>query len=476
MGNTIIGTGIALGKNIIPNEKLPNYLDLNDFDEERAGMSFPEFVAQKTGFLERRISDKDEKASDYMKMAAEDALEDAGLKSEDIGLIVTSTATPDDNQPNNAHKLQEDLGAMNHSHVIGLIEGCPGFNKSLHIADALMDKHSEYEYSLIVCGDLMSKIVGTHNCITGMTFGDGYGAFVLKKSDKILNSYGILSSYGKSDGERGKFLHVPIGGLLEMNNKGIKEFAIQKFDEATRSVLRREGIPINDIKYIIAHQASGHFIKNGCELLGILMDGRVLTNYERYSNTSQASTMILYHENKKKFKNGDIQIFTVFGAGLSWGSIAYRFFDYAQVPKEVAIVDDYPREAESLVDALKKHTKRDPSFETEVNYSVFESGESFVEAIHENPAKFHVAIVDQRMPGLSGLESTMQAKKIQKDIICAILTGQSEEEDYRNMVNYGGIATVMFKDFFDRRFDGDRFEHPNYLTFKNMLQKPYLFH
>ena len=338
----------------------------------------------------------------------------------------------------------------------------------------------------------MSSIVDKRHYITSPTFGDGAGAVVLKKASNDLNLYGLLSSYAKSDGERGNFLDVPAGGsfmpitpenvseiyekglfALQMQARDTKEFAIHKLEEATRYVLRREGLSVEDISWFLPHQASGPFIRSAVNALGLPYE-KVLTNLEKYSNTSQASTSILLHENVNKFKNGDLLAIASMGGGLGWGASLYRWFDYAKVPREVLIVDDEPEAAEGIVLALKGLTKRDNSFNTKINYNTAESGNEFIELIKINPAKYDIAIVDQRMPGMTGLEAIIRVRRLQKDLICCILTGQADDKDKQDMIRSGEIAELMYKPFLDPNIE-DRFKQPNYLTFKNIVEKPYLY-
>jgi len=491
MGHVIIGTGSYVPEKVVRNEDLLEYVNLSEYDEKRGG-PYPDFVERVMGFKERRIAADNQATSDLAYEAAKIALDTAGLNAIDLDLIIVSTASADKKAPNTASILQSKLGAGECSFAFDVGAACPGFVWGLHIADSMMNGYEAYNYALVIGAEKMSSIVDKRHYITSPTFGDGAGAVVLKKASNDLNLYGLLSSYAKSDGERGNFLDVPSGGSfmpitpenaseiyekglfgLQMKAHATKEFAIHKLEEATRYVLRREGLSVDDISWFLPHQASGPFIRGAVNALG-LPDEKVLTNLEKYANTSQASTPILLHENRNRFKIGDLLAIASMGGGLGWGASLYRWFDYAQLPREVLIVDDEPDAAEGIVLALKGLTRRDNSFTTKINYNIAKSGNEMVELIKTNSAKYDIAIVDQRMPGLTGLEAIIRAGRIQKDLICCILTGQADDKDKQDMIRSGEIAELMYKPFLDPNID-DRFNQPNYLTFKNIIERPYLY-
>ncbi|MBF0104618.1 MAG: 3-oxoacyl-ACP synthase III family protein [Deltaproteobacteria bacterium] len=325
MGNIIIGTGAGLPQTVVTNEDIEKKCRATGFDPAKAkGMSMSEWGRRVIGSDKRRMA-TNESSADLLLTAATEALDDAGIDAKDINLIITSTATDDHEQPNLAHTLQARLGAENLSHAIGLNESCPGFIKALHIADAMMTHYREYKNVLIGVGDRMSSIIGT-DFIPLLTFGDAFAAVVLTRMDDGADGYGIISSFGKSDGKNGPNLALPKGGTLQMNHKAVKGFAMNKLEESARYVLTEAGLTTDDISYIAPHQAGRFVIKNSCERLNIKTDKKILTHFKEYANTSQASIPLLLHENKKRFKDKDIIVMTTCGGGLSWGGVVYRWY------------------------------------------------------------------------------------------------------------------------------------------------------
>jgi CheY-like chemotaxis protein len=342
----------------------------------------------------------------------------------------------------------------------------------------------------------MSRIVDPRNKITMATFGDGAGAVVIRRFENELNMYGVMRGYNMTDGEKGEFLDIPAGGslmpitthnieeifeqglyALQMNAQGIKEFAINKLAEATRFVLRKEQIPVSEIDYFLPHQASGQFIQKGAKDIGIPLE-KTLTNYQKYGNMSQASIPVLLDEYARKgtFKNGDLLVLTGMGGGLGWGSVIYRWFDYKQMPKNILIVDDADGAAEALSEMLDSIFDFDDNFQTKVFITHVTSGEDALELLKKSPGLFDIAMFDQRMPGLSGLETIDRAKQIHPDLICTILTAYSDPNDLTAMINSRNLSAIMNKPFISLGLDIDEFiQEENYLKLKTIIEKPYLF-
>lgn len=477
MGNLIIGTGSYVPEKVVTNEDLLRHVDLSKFDEKKSG-PYPVWVKNIMGFEERRIASPNQATSDLAFEASIRALDNANISAKDIDLIILSTSTPDKKAPNTASILQAKLGVGSGSAAFDILHACPGFVFGLHTADAIINNGDKYQNVLVVGAEKMSSIVDFRNYITGATFGDGAGAVVLRKSDKHL--YGILSSYIKSDGKRGELLDIPAGGTfmpitpdnieevydkglhcLQMSAKEVKGFATQKLEEAVRYVLRKESLGVEDICYVLPHQASSRFIANAVHALG-LSDDRVLKNYYKYGNTSQASIPILLDENKALFKNRDLLILAAMGGGLGWGALIYSWFDQKSKPKNVIVIDDEPGKAEVLAAILDDYLINE-NYPTRIEFDIVDSGEKFVEKINSIPTKYDLAIVDQRMPGMSGLEAIMTVQRIQPDLRCMILTGQATKEDFVMISNYKNVDIML------KPFGGP--DESNYKMFKNVLER-----
>lgn len=348
MGALIIGTGSHVPSRVVTNQDLLEYVDLSSYDQ-RSG-PYPEWVSRVMGFEERRWATAGQATSDLAYEAARQALDDAGLPARDIDLIVVTTATPDKKTPNTASILQDKLGAAGCSLAFDVNVACSGFVFGLHIAEAMLAHHPAYRHALVVGAEKASTITDARHYITGATFGDGAGAVVLARTSS--RRHGILSSYAWSDGGKGHWAEVPAGGSAlpitvenceEIHQKGwhcfqlmaqdIKQFAVDKVVEAAQRVLAMRGLSADDIAYVLPHQPGRRILDGVAQALD-LAPHKVLTNYQRYGNTSQASIPILLDENKHLFRQGDHLVLAGVGGGFGWGAVLYRWPDMGRARRQ----------------------------------------------------------------------------------------------------------------------------------------------
>ena len=340
MGNIIVGTGSYLPSTIVTNQDLLAFVDLSQFDTERSG-PYDQWVSRTMGFEERRWAGDDQATSDLAHGAAMQALEQAKLTPQDIGMIIVSTTTPDRKMPNTASILQGKLGAGGCSLAFDVGSACSGFVFALHIADAMMKQYAGYEHVLVVGAEKGTSVIDRRHYITGPTFGDGAGAVVLSRS--ATPGWGILGSYARSDGEKADLVYVPAGGSalpigpgniedvyaqglqgIKLDPPRLKLAAIEKLVDAAQNVLNDQGLTPKDIAYWLPHQGGKRIVEGTVKALG-LAEERVLTNFRRYGNTSQASIPILLHEHRHLFRPGDLIMMFAMGSGLGWGAVLYQW-------------------------------------------------------------------------------------------------------------------------------------------------------
>jgi 3-oxoacyl-[acyl-carrier-protein] synthase-3 len=345
MAIVIVGTGSYLPGRVVTNQDLLDCVDLSRFDARRSG-PYPQWVSTVMGFEQRRWAGENQATSDLALEASRQALADAGLAASDIDLIVVTTATPDMKTPNTASILQGKLGAGGCSLAFDVNSACSGFIYGLHIAEAMMAHFRRYRYALVVGAEKTSGITDIRHYITGATFGDGAGAVVLASSG--ARGYGILSSYARSDGDKGSWAMVPAGGsalpitphncqeiydgglhCFQLQAQDIKDFAIEKLGEATAQVLERRGVTLAEVDFMLPHQAGRRIVEGAARALG-LPRAKILSNYQKYGNTSQASIPILLHENRGLFKDGDKLVLAGVGGGFGWGAVLYAWRDPAR--------------------------------------------------------------------------------------------------------------------------------------------------
>jgi len=316
---TIIGTGSYCPENIYTNEYLESIVDTND-----------EWVFKNLGIKERRIANDEEATSDLCSKAGEQAIENAGLTVEDIDLIIVATATPDRLAPSTACFVQDKLRAYN-AVAFDISAVCSGFLYAMSIASQFIACHV-YNNVLIIGGDTFSKITDwtRRDCVF---FGDGAGAAVLSHSN---NEDGFLAFRLYSDG-RGKYnFTVPAGGsenpadnitvdqrmhYFQMNGREVYNTGIKVLPNAINKVLEDTQLKIEDIDYMVPHQPSIRILEETAKIIGLPFE-KVMTNMDRFANTSGGTIPILMDELNKvgKLKKGDIILFAAVGSGWTWGA------------------------------------------------------------------------------------------------------------------------------------------------------------
>lgn len=313
----VIGTGRYVPENIVTNDDLSKIVDTNN-----------EWIKSRTGIRERRIS-KEENTSELAAKAGRKALESSKLKPEDIELIIVSTATPDNFTPSTACMVQEKLGAINAT-CFDISAACTGFIYAVGIASQFI-KTGQSKNALVIGAEVLSKIIDWEDRSTCVLFGDGAGAVVLERSEEI----GLISQYTGSDGSGGKFLEcgtVPLKNPysktdinfksnLSMEGREVFKFAINAMIHSIGKVLKDTQYTLDDIDYIVPHQANLRIIDFVAKKLKLDKD-KFYINLDRYGNTSGASIPIALDEMNEKglLEKGDKIIIVGFGGGLTFGA------------------------------------------------------------------------------------------------------------------------------------------------------------
>lgn len=285
-----------------------------------------EWIRSRTGIGARRIATADS-TSHMAVMASQRALEQSGVKPEEIDLILLGTSSPNYCFPNGACEVQAAIGAVNAA-CYDISAACTGFVYALNTAHAFIGS-GIYKTALVIGSDVVSKLVDWTDRNTCVLFGDGAGAVVVRADET-----GLLSLNMKSDGTRGDVLvcdsrtngnfligKKPELGFMSMDGQEVFKFAVRKVPECIRQVLDDAGVAADEIRYYVIHQANYRIIESIAKRLKVSMD-RFPVNMEDYGNTSSASVPILLDEINRKgmLKPGDKIVFSGFGAGLTWGA------------------------------------------------------------------------------------------------------------------------------------------------------------
>lgn len=334
----ITGWGMFVPENILTNDDLSKMVDTND-----------EWIRERTGIRERRIVSENQSTSSLAVEASIKALQVANLRPTDIDLIICSTSTPEYIFPATACLVQDRIGATK-AGAFDLLAACSGFIFGVNMA-AQSIRSGSIQNALVIGAEAMSRFINWQDRDTCILFGDGAGAFVLQASDM---PGGVLSAVMHSDGSGGDSLIIQAGGskhpateatvqagrhYIEMDGKEVFRFATRVMAQATREALDAANIELEDVKWIIPHQANYRIIEAAARGLKIPIE-RFVINVERYGNTSTASIPIATVEavDDGRLQLGDQIVFVGFGAGLTWGALTAEWTGPLPLERKV-----YPR-------------------------------------------------------------------------------------------------------------------------------------
>jgi len=310
----IIGTGSYVPEKILTNADLEKMVETTD-----------EWITDRTGIKERRISSPQQATSDLAVEAAKLALADAKMDPMDIEMIIVGTSSPDMLFPSTACIVQDKIGCKNAA-AFDASAACSGFNFAL-AAGASFIESGAYNNVLVIGADTLTKYLDWTDRNTCILFGDGAGAVVLKST---TDGSGVLTSHLGADGSGGKYLIMPGGGsrdpeakkrFIWMDGKEVFKFAVKVLPASIKKVMEKSGMGIDKISMLIPHQANIRIIDFALKNLGLPKEN-VYVNVPRYGNTSAASIPIALDEalKEKKIKKGDIVVLAGFGAGLTYGA------------------------------------------------------------------------------------------------------------------------------------------------------------
>lgn len=314
----IIGTGSYVPETIYTNEYLETIIETNS-----------EWIVDNIGIKERRIASKNESTSDLASRAGEIAIKDAGLSTDDIDLIIVATATPDRKAPSTAAIVQSKIGAFNAA-AFDINAVCSGFLFAMSVASQYIAS-GVYNNILVIGADTFSKITDWTRR-DAVFFGDGAGAAVLS-SGNVTEGFLAYRLYTDSSKDMYGFT-IPGGGseiplcnenlneqYFQMDGKSVFNSATSALPKAINQVLEDTGLKIEDIDIMIPHQPSIKILQKTAEIIGLPFE-KVMTNMDRYANTSGATIPILLDEVNKsgKLKKGSIVLFAAVGSGWTYGA------------------------------------------------------------------------------------------------------------------------------------------------------------
>lgn len=313
----ITGVGSYLPQRIVTNAELSERVATSD-----------EWIRERTGITQRHIAADDQTTSDLGFIAAQRAIENAGITSDDIDLIVVATATPDYTFPATATIIQERLG-IRHGAAFDLQAVCSGFIYGIHVVEKLV-RSGGVRNAVLIGAETFSRILDWEDRTTCVLFGDGAGAVVLSASE---NKGGVLSSFIRSDGRYKDLLYVDGGpsktqtvGHLRMIGNQVFKHAVTDIAAAMRQCSEDANIPIEDIDWFVPHQANQRILNGVAKKLNISPE-KVISTVALHANTSAASVPLALDSAVKsgQIKRGDRVMLEAFGGGFTWGAALFDF-------------------------------------------------------------------------------------------------------------------------------------------------------
>ena len=312
----IIGTGSYLPEKIATNDFLSTIVDTTD-----------EWISSRTGIRSRHIATGDETTASMAYEAAKKALDDAGMKPEEIELIIVATCTADTLVPSTACDIQGRLGAVNAA-AFDLNAACSGFVYAMNTADAFF-QCGTYKNALLVGVETLSRIVNWKDRTVCVLFGDGAGAAVVKAGES-----GLIATDMGSDGSKSQSLIVknrennnpfepgekPMD-YLYMDGSAVFKFAVRVVPKSIQTVLQKAGLTTGDVDWFLLHQANLRINQAISRKLHVPIE-KMPHNMDHCGNTSGASVPLLLDEVRKngQVKSGQTIVLAGFGAGLTWAS------------------------------------------------------------------------------------------------------------------------------------------------------------
>ncbi|MBE6825560.1 MAG: ketoacyl-ACP synthase III [Oscillospiraceae bacterium] len=309
MSFKIIGTGMYVPEKVVTNDDLAQIVETND-----------EWITKRVGIKERRISET-EFTSEMGAKAAQAALDNAGCTAADVDLILAASVSGETVSPSMACMIQNRIGAT--CPALEINAACAAFLYLLDTAAAYFAL-GRYKKILVVGCERMSGILDWSDRGTCVIFGDGAGAAVLEQGSNYLDV--VCTVKGGDDvikiphalGCSPFFKTEQDTPYIHMQGQETFKYAVSAICDDIQSLLDRNGLTMDDIAYIVPHQANKRIIDFACKKLKISED-KMMVNIDKYGNTSSASVPIALHElhMSGNLKRGDKLILTAFGGGLS---------------------------------------------------------------------------------------------------------------------------------------------------------------
>lgn len=320
MRSVIRGTGGYLPERIMTNDEMSTIVETSD-----------QWIQERTGIAQRHIAADGELTSDLATAAAHSILGNAGMKPEQVDLIVLATTTPDKTFPATATAVQANLG-LAESAAFDVQAVCSGFLFALATADSML-KTGLFKTALVIGAETFTRILDWSDRGTCVLFGDGAGGVVMTaETEAEAGDRGILTHHIRTDGTKSELLHVDGGvsstgtiGHVRMLGNQVFRHAVTNISSAINAVYEETGITSDDVDWFVPHQANQRIL-NGVAKKMKLDESKVISTVGVHGNTSAASIPLALHTavSDGRIQPGHLVLSEAMGGGFSWGASLFR--------------------------------------------------------------------------------------------------------------------------------------------------------
>lgn len=321
----ITGVGGYVPDYVLTNEELSHMVNTDN-----------EWIIARTGIKERRILTEEGLGTSYMaRKATELLLKKTQVDPDSIDALIVATTTPDYIHPSTSSIVIGKIGLKN-AFAFDLAGACCGFLYALDVASSLIQS-GRYKHIVVIGADKMSSITDYEDRSTCALFGDGAGAVLMEGTTE--ENIGFVDSYLRTDGKGLPFLHVKAGGSVcpisqfsvdhrlhytYQQGRYVFRYAVNAMKDDCQKVLGKHGQTVDDIDYLVCHQANLRIIDSVVNELQVPQE-KVLTNIQNYGNTSAACMPLLLWNYERQLKKGTKLLFAAFGSGFVNGAALYNW-------------------------------------------------------------------------------------------------------------------------------------------------------